>query len=45
MVDASRLIDELGRDDLDQRAVADHLVRLAKVMTVHVQYDQGVSFE
>ncbi|CAM9959226.1 unnamed protein product [Ectocarpus sp. 6 AP-2014] len=30
MVDASRLIDALGRDDLDQRAVADHLVRLAK---------------
>lgn len=31
MMDASGLIDALGRDDLDQRAVADHLVVLAKV--------------
>lgn len=31
MVDASGLINALGRDDLNQRAVADHLVLLAKV--------------
>lgn len=31
MMDASGLIDALGQDDLDQRAVADHLVVLAKV--------------
>lgn len=31
MVDATGLIEALGRDDLDQRAVADHLVLLAKV--------------
>lgn len=31
MVDASALIDALGKDELDQRAVKDHLLRLAKV--------------
>lgn len=31
MVDASALIDALGQDDLDQGAVADHMVILAKV--------------
>lgn len=31
MGDASGLIDALGQDDLDQRAVADHLVLLSKV--------------
>jgi len=31
MVDASALIDSLGKDELDQRVVKEHLMSLAKV--------------
>lgn len=37
MVDASALIDALGQDDLDQAAVADHMVILAKVRNTRLR--------